>query len=69
MASCGDTPDICCSLDEDGQCYDYDIFLDAIVPVEPDGAWAVDVIEEGQVVIVAPEEKVAGAQPTTTNAS
>ena len=56
-------------LDRDGQCYDYDIVLDEIAPVEADGKWAVDVIEEGSLVIAAPEEKILAVQPTTTKAS
>ncbi|HYH13108.1 MAG TPA: hypothetical protein VD789_12190 [Thermomicrobiales bacterium] len=56
-------------LDADGQCYDYDVSMSEIIPVEPDGTWAVDVIEEGRLVMVAPEEKIVTAQPATTKVS
>lgn len=46
-------------IDGDGQCYDFDIALDEIVPIEIDGSWAVDVVEAPIVVIEAPAEMVA----------
>ena len=46
-------------IDGDGQCYDFDIALDEILPIEIDGSWSVDVVEAPIVVIEAPAEMVA----------
>jgi hypothetical protein len=46
-------------LDRDGQCYDYDLSRDEIVPVDPGGMWSVDVIENTGLVVEALVENVA----------
>lgn len=46
-------------LDDDGQCYDYDIVLDEIFPIDVDGTWTVDVIEDSALVLEVPEAMVA----------
>lgn len=46
-------------LDDDGQCYDYDIVLDEIVPIDVDGSWAVDVIDNASLLMEVPEAMVA----------
>lgn len=56
-------------LDTDGQCYDYDVAMGEIIPVEPDSTWAVDVIEEGRLVMVAPEDKIVTEHPVSTRVS
>lgn len=56
-------------LDADGQCYDYDVAASEILPVEPDSSWAVDVIEEGRLVVVAPPEKIVDKPAHTPKVS
>lgn len=46
-------------LDDDGQCYDYDIVLDEIVPIDVDGSWTVDVIDNASLLMEVPEAMVA----------
>lgn len=46
-------------IDGDGQCYDFDIELDEIVPIEMDDSWSVDIVESPVVVVEAPVERVA----------
>jgi hypothetical protein len=46
-------------IDCDGQCYDFDIELDEIVPVEMDDTWSVDVVETPVTVVTVPEERIA----------
>lgn len=44
-------------LDEDGQCYDYDIALDEVHPIGPErGDWVIDIIEAGATLVAGPEE-------------
>lgn len=56
-------------LDGDGQCYDYDIALDEVVPIEPDVRWKVDVIEEVRLVMLAPDDRIVPDEPSITRAS
>ncbi len=47
-------------VDDDGQCYDYDILHEDITPTELDGAWAVDVtVEDSNLIIEAPLQRIA----------
>ena len=56
-------------LDSDGGCYEYDMALDIVVPIEPNTTSPVSVIEEGMLMMVVPEKKILAACPTTTRAS
>lgn len=46
-------------LGDDGQCYDYNIALDEIIPIDVDGTWAIDIIGEKPVVIEADASMIA----------
>ena len=56
-------------LDSDGGCYEYDMSLDVVVPVEPNSTSPVSVIEEGMLMMVVPEKKILAACPRSTKAS
>lgn len=56
-------------LDEEGQCYDYNVEVGEVVAVEPDARWAIDVIEEGRLVMVVPEEKVVSGVSRSSRVS
>ena len=56
-------------LDSDGGCYEYDMSLDIVVPVEPNSTSSVSVIEEGMLMMVVPERKILTAWPRSTKAS
>lgn len=56
-------------LDSDGGCYEYDMSLDVVVPVEPNSTSSVSIIEEGMLMMVVPERKILAACPTNTRAS
>ncbi len=45
-------------LDDDGRYYDYDILREEIVPVDLDGSWAIDVVEESNLIIEAPMNSI-----------
>ncbi len=38
---------------DDGQCYDYDLAMNEILPIDVDATWVVDVIGDGPVMIEA----------------
>ncbi|HYH13360.1 MAG TPA: hypothetical protein VD789_13465 [Thermomicrobiales bacterium] len=46
-------------IDGDGQCYDFDVALDEIFPIEMDERWSVDVVESPVLVVEAPVERIA----------
>jgi hypothetical protein len=46
-------------LDDEGKCYDYDILREEIVPVELDGTWLIDPVEESNLIIEAPMGQIA----------
>lgn len=47
-------------VDDERQCYDYDLIAEEIVPIEVDGAWSLDlVIEESNLIIEAPTQRLA----------
>ncbi|HEV2126683.1 MAG TPA: hypothetical protein VGW38_28315 [Chloroflexota bacterium] len=43
----------------DGRWYDYDLVSEKISPITPDDSWAVDVIDNGSVMVKAERELVA----------
>ena len=56
-------------LDSDGGCYDYDMSLGIVVPVESNTPSSVSVIEEGMLKMVVPDTKIHTAPRVNTKAS
>ncbi len=46
-------------VDDEGQCYDYDLIAEEIIPIEVDGAWSLDIVEESNLIIEAPIQRLA----------
>lgn len=46
-------------LDDDGQCYDYDLVMNLITPVEVDTSWMVDVIVDGPITVKTDSRAIA----------
>lgn len=46
-------------LGDDGKCYGFDIAARQIIPLDPDGSWAADVILDAHTHIEVPSEMLA----------